>query len=302
MSLSVVINTKNAVSSNFDHKFADTLKSVKFADEIIVVDMQSSDETIKVAKKYTDRIFAFADVGLVEPARNFAISKATQEWVLIVDADEIISPTLRKRIQALVGGDATADAYFLPRKNIVFKRWYEHAGWWPDYQLRLFRKDVVTWSDRIHSQPRIKGTADYLAKREDYAIIHYNYQTVEQYIERLNRYTSHEARQREQKNITGGTIIESFNAEAMSRLFLHRGVDAGTHGVGISLLQAFYEVAVVLKQWELQGFPKSDNKNDAIKELEELQFTLNFWLADWHARNNKGIAKLIWRLRRKLGL
>lgn len=302
MSLSVVINTKNALASNSDHDFENTLKSVSFADELIVVDMHSSDLTTKVAGKYTNKIFQYKDVGYVEPARNFAISKAKSEWVLIVDADEVIPKALQKRLEALASGDATADAYFIPRKNIVFKRWYEHAGWWPDYQLRLFKKNVITWSDEIHSQPRIKGTVDYLAKREDYAIVHYNYQSVEQFVSRLNRYTTFEAKQREQKNITGGSVIDAFNAELMSRLFLHNGIEAGVHGVGISLLQSFYEVIVVLKQWELQGFPKSDGQKETLKAMEELQYALNFWLVDRKLKKQKGVARIFWKIRRKLGL
>ena len=199
MSLSVVINTKDALTGNDEHKFADTLKSIAFADEIIVVDMNSSDRTVEIAKKFTDKIYTFRDVGFVEPARNFAIRKASKEWVLIIDADEILPGTLKDRILQLTQGDATADVYYLPRKNLVFGTWFHSAGWWPDYQLRLFKKGAVVWSDKIHSVPKTKGNTDKLAPREDYAILHYNYQTVEQFIERLNRYTSHEARQRQEE-------------------------------------------------------------------------------------------------------
>lgn len=288
--------------ANTQHDFKDTLKSVAFADEIIVVDMHSTDKTREVAGEFTDKIFTYEDVGFVEPARNYAINKASSDWVLIIDADEVISKKLKKKILELIKGDATADAYHMPRKNIVFGHWYQHAGWWPDYQLRLFKKGAIDWPKKIHAQPEITGAADHLAPREEYAITHYNYQSVSQFVERLNRYTSHEAEQREQLAVTEANIVRAFDAELMSRMFLHRGLDAGTHGVGISFLQSFYEVVVTLKQWESQGFPESKDTEDAAAQLEKLHQHLGYWLADWHSANSTGISKLVWKLRRKLGV
>lgn len=299
MSLSVVINTKDALTGNDEHKFADTLKSIAFADEIIVVDMNSSDRTVEIAKKFTDKIYTFRDVGFVEPARNFAIRKASKDWVLIIDADEILPGTLKDRILQLTQGDATADVYYLPRKNLVFGIWFHSAGWWPDYQLRLFKKGAVVWSDKIHSVPKTKGNTDKLAPREDYAILHYNYQTVEQFIERLNRYTSHEARQRQEGRLSSSAVIDAFNAELMSRLFEHKGLSGGMHGVSLSFLQAFYELVVVLKQWERAGFPEYKSDRRTVRSLQKLSANLDYWLADWHISQSGGLSRLFWKLRRK---
>ena len=116
--LSIVINTKNCEST-----IVRTLQSVRqVADEIVVVDMQSSDQTVELAKRYTDRIFAIKDVGYVEPARNFAVSRAKSDWILVIDADEQLSSGLRNFLFELKDGKLAeslkADCYFLPRQNM----------------------------------------------------------------------------------------------------------------------------------------------------------------------------------------
>lgn len=297
MKISVVINTKNAADT-----LERALKSVRWADEVVVMDMHSSDTTEKIAKKYKAAFFTHPDVGYVEPARNAAIQKATHPWVLILDADEEIPATLAEKITSLVNGDATADAYFLPRKNVVFEEWYQHAGWWPDYQLRLFKAGHVVWADKIHAQPTIHGVKDYLAATEENAIIHYNYQTVEQFVERLNRYTNHEvaARPFATETITSAQLVQAFNNELLARLFKHRGIDGGLHGVGLSYLQAMYEAVVLLKQWQNAGFaPQTGQQEATIATLRKVQQDLNYWIADWYVERTTGLQQWWWRIRRK---
>src|SRR5690606_14218835 len=126
-----------------------TLKSVRFADEVVIVDMQSTDATLAIAQEVTDRIISVKDVGYVEPARNTALSKATGDWILLVDADEEVPETLRDYLFERMEQPDSAEAYYLPRKNIVFGTWYHYAGWWPDYQLRFFKRGTVTWPTKI---------------------------------------------------------------------------------------------------------------------------------------------------------
>lgn len=300
--LSVVINTKNADQLAPHHRFEATLNSVKFADEIIVVDMQSSDDTVKIASKHTDKIYNFGDVGYVEPARNFAIGKASCDWILIVDADEEIPRSLAEKIENLIKGDATADAYKLPRKNIVFGAWYQFAGWWPDYQLRLFKKGSVKWSDKIHSVPQVKGVVDELAPADDLAIIHHNYQSLDQFLDRLNRYTSIEAKNRENRNISPTQVVSAFEAELLSRLFKHNGISGGMHGISLSFLQSFYEIVVVLKQWELDGFKEKKQTKGTVRALNQLSKNLNYWLDDYEITKTNGFRKLLLKLRRRFKL
>lgn len=299
--LSFVINTKNSAQT-----IVRTLQSIRqLADEIIIVDMQSSDKTVEIAKKYTDRIFSFRDVGYVEPARNFAVSKAKSDWIMVIDADEEISTGLRQFLFDLkdekVGVDWQADCYFIPRKNIIFDKWIKKTGWWPDRQLRLFRSGHVEWLEQIHSIPMTTGRTVELPSNEKYCLIHHNYQTVAQFVDRLNRYTSVEGRDGE--NVTVDQVMDKYLNEFLSRLFVHKGIDEGVHGVGLSLLQANYPLLSLLKKWQTSGFNQTKNDQPKIiASLRKFQSQLNYWIADWHVNNASGLIKLYWRIRRKFSI
>ena len=303
MKLSVVINTKNA-----EDTIKDTLNSVKFADEIIIVDMKSDDKTVEIAQQYTDKIFAHKDVGYVEPARNFAIKKATGDWILIVDADEEVPQELQKAIKGILdadkSGEETADCFYIPRRNLIFGKAIEKTGWWPDYVLRFFKKGCVSWSDEIHSIPITKGEVHELPAVSDIALIHHNYQHVEQYIKRLNRYTGIQAAQlnEEKEEFDGPFVIKKFYSEFLSRFFSQRGVNDGTHGLVLSLLQGFSEFIVAVKAWESTGFPESNGEQEerTVLELSQMNKELAYWIADWQVTNSTGFKQFIWKIRRKL--
>jgi glycosyltransferase involved in cell wall biosynthesis len=188
--ISTVINTLNE-----EENLPRALASVKdFADEIVVVDMHSDDQTVDIAKKSGARVFEHDRTGYVEPARNFAISKAEGDWILILDADEELSQSLSKSLRKIADNPA-ADYYRLPRKNIIFGRWIKHTGWWPDYNIRFFKKGCVSWNEIIHSVPTTQGAGSDLKADEENALVHHNYRTAEQYVERMNRYTSYQAKE-----------------------------------------------------------------------------------------------------------
>lgn len=297
--LSVVINTKNS-----EETLERALKSVKFADEIVVVDMKSTDETEKIARRFTDRFYSHPDVGYVEPARNFAIKKAQGDWILILDSDEEVSASLKAIIEDIIADPAAADCYYLPRKNIIFDHWMQKTGWWPDYVLRLFKAGHVEWSDEIHSIPITQGQVIELPADERHAIVHHNYQSVEQFINRLNRYTSIQAEELDPTQDApkrGGEVLDEFSSEFLRRLMAQRGIDEGVHGVGLSLLQGLYQISLKLKVWEKSGFAKSRRDSlSTIDSLRALQSDLNYWIADWYLRHSiHPVKKLYWRLRRR---
>lgn len=302
--LTVLINTKNAAKT-----LAATLKSVKFADKIIVMDMDSSDETVQIARAYGAKVVFHPDVGIVEPARNKGLALIKKGWVLILDSDETLSDELAKKIKALVAGDATATGYYLPRKNYIFGGWLSTAGWWPDYQLRFFQAGTVSWPKTIHGRPECKGAVDYLAANEILAINHQNYPTVSSYLSKLNRYTDHELAAREVPGTHDEqTLIRQWSGQLLTRLFAQGGLGAEVRGVGMSFLQANYELVVGLKQWErlqkgkdqTENVVKVEDGSRALRALDDHRADLAYWLADWRVHRSGGIVKLYWQIRRKL--
>ena len=249
----MVINTLNE-----EARLPRALASVKgFANEVVVVDMMSTDATAEIAKKAGAKVYRHKKIGYVEPARNFAISKAKGDWIFILDADEEIPDTLKSFIKSEVKKPA-ADYYRIPRKNIIFGKWMKHTGWWPDYNIRFFKKGAAAWNEVIHSIPMTIGRGIDLPAEEELAIVHRNYSSVEEYLLRMNRYTSIQAKEINKSGyvFSWKDIITKPVAEFVSRFFVLEGYKDGLHGLGLSLLQAFSELALYLKLWQKQKFLK----------------------------------------------
>jgi len=148
------------------------LDSITWADEIIVVDSMSSDDTLKIAGQYTDSVFQRAWTGYADQ-KNVALSKAHGDWVLSLDADEAITPLLKEEIMAEIARPATKDGYRMPRRSFYQGRWIDHSGFYPDRQLRLFRREKGRWvGGRVHERVEIEGEIGQL--KND--ILHYPYQ------------------------------------------------------------------------------------------------------------------------------
>lgn len=277
-----------------------TLQSVQnFADEVVIVDMKSSDEIYAVAKEFSAKIYPYEkDLGFADPARNFALSKATSEWILVLDADEEVPFKLKAYLREVMN-DSKSAAYYLPRKNFIFGKWIQHTGWWPDYQLRFFKKGEVSWSDTPHTLPTSKSPAEYIPAKENLAVIHGNYTSISQFIDRLNRYTTLEERYKNE-TITSTHIVQSFSGEFLRRLFAQNGIKDGQHGITLSFLQALYEVVATAKNWEKQGFNETNEPEKVEKELRKFQKDLNYWLAQYHVENTTGLEKIYWKVRRKV--
>ncbi len=297
MSISAVLVVKNE-----EKDIARALKSLDFVDEIVVFDMLSTDQTKKIAKQFTDKVFSTPqDFGYADPARNLALDKASGEWLLVLDADEEIPAALVKKIKSLITLDDN-DVYFFPRKNIIFQKAIKHSGWWPDHQARLFKKGMVSWQVGVHRQPDIKGRVKYLPAKDEWAIIHHNYLDVEDFVNRSQQYTSLQAKERElDKKIDTQDLLQTFNNEFFQRFFFHQGYRDGMHGLALALLQSNYELLIRLKQWQAQGFPEEQLSNkELIKILKKGQRDYNFWLQDLEISQAKFLKKLCLKIKRKL--
>lgn len=296
--ISVVINTLNE-----EKNLPRALKSVKsLADEIIVVDMESDDDTVKIAKKHGAQVFSHKKMGYVEPARNFAISKATGEWIFLLDADEEVSAPLVHKLKSLANDPTNADYYAIPRKNMIFGKWMKHSRWWPDYNIRFFKKGRVVWSEEIHSVPTTSGRGQDIPHEENLAIIHHHYETVEQYITRLNRYTSIQAKERAEngaKFVWHDMLVKS-TQEFVSRYFAGQGYKDGVHGLALSGLQAFSEFVVHTKLWQLNKFKEeSISLHNVSVTIRDAQNEINYWQADALINEGAGIRA---RVKRKFKL
>lgn len=282
--ISVVINTLNE-----EKNIAKVIESVKWANEIVVCDMYSEDKTIEIAKKLGAKVVSHKRLDYVEPARNFAISKVSNEWVLIVDPDEEIPDQLAKRLKEIANKMHEIDYVRIPRKNTIFGKWMKAAMWWPDYNIRFFKKGSVEWTDEIHRPPKTKGQELDLPAEEKLAIVHQNYQTVSQFITRMNRYTTIEANQLIKQNyqFKWQDLIQKPLGEFLSRFFANRGFEDGLHGLALSLLQSFSFLIVYLKVWENSSFKETTlNLTDLEAEKSKMGYQINYWMKEIKSSKN----------------
>jgi len=181
--LSVVVLTKNEESC-----VAQCLESVKWADEIIVVDDESTDKTVEIVRKYNCKVL-FRKMDVEGRHRNWAYAQARNEWVLSLDADEIVTPELKLEIEQVIQSDAFA-AYDIPLRNFIGKYWVRHGGWYPAAKVRLFQKSKFKYEEsEVHPRVFIEGPCGHL--KSD--IIHRGYPDLEHFLNSVNRQSTLEA-------------------------------------------------------------------------------------------------------------
>lgn len=297
--ISAVINTLNEAK-----KIGRCLASLKgFANEIIVVDMMSTDGTREIAQKYGAKVFKHKRIGYVEPARNFAISKAKYDWVIILDADEELPVGLKTYLKNEIKGSGS-DYFRIPRKNIIFGKWMKHSGWWPDYNIRFFRKGNVTWNEVIHSVPMTTGKGEDLPAKEDFAIRHRHYSSVEEYITRMNKYTTIQAKELNKKGIEfkWRFVISKPVSEFLRRYFAESGYKDGLHGLTVCLLQTLSELVIYAKLWQKQKFRKVKiDQESTYQELKKASSEFVWWIYESKINDTKNIFQKVWfKLIRKL--
>jgi glycosyltransferase involved in cell wall biosynthesis len=246
MSISVVVH----VCEDVDY-IEDCLKSVEWADEIVIIDQESNDGSIDICRGHTDRIFPHTRVPVVELARDFGISKATGDMVLVLDPDERVTPELRLTLLGLAEkGDA--DGYALPRVNLMFGREIRHTGWGGDRHLRFFRRGAVKWPATVHSVPEVSGSTKVL-NRSQGCIVHINYTSIAQFVEKLNRYTGLEADRlrREGRPFSWLKLFYQPGKEFLNRYIRHKGYRDGLVGLILSMMMVAYTLVTYVKLWEV---------------------------------------------------
>lgn len=241
--ISVVINTYNA------EKFLKrVLDSVKDFDEIVVCDMESTDNTVAIAKEYGCKVVVFpkGDCTIVEPARNFAIQSATMKWVLVLDADELVTPELKEYLYEHISHEDAAEGLWIPRKNYFMGR-FMHC-FYPDYILRFFIKDGAEWPSYIHSVPIIKGQINKIpAKRKELAFIHLANDNLRSRIDKTNLYTENEVEKRKHKNYGMAALIHRPFFRFFKAYILKGGIRDGKAGFICACYEAIYQFIAVTK-------------------------------------------------------
>lgn len=242
MNISVVINTFNS-----DKTLSNCLESVKDFDEIVICDMYSTDNTLLIAQKFNCKIVMHEPTGYVEPARNFAISQARNEWVLVLDSDETISAELKDFVlNYSLEKNKNTDAYMLPRKNYFMNR-FMHCIY-PDYQLRFFKKSCVNWPHAIHSIPKVNGVLEKFPSELDVYIDHkMGEETIESFIRKMNHYTNLEVRRRQNKNYSGVSLFLNCSYRFFRMYILKRAYKDGKAGLIYALLNTFYKFTTMAK-------------------------------------------------------
>lgn len=266
--ISVLINTFNE-----EKNIQNCLESVKWADEIILVDMYSDDETVNIAKKYTDKIYFFEKCGYADPARNFALEKASCNWILVVDADELVPIALKNRLLKIAENDL-ADVVLIPRMNFVFGHLFKFTGSGPlqDAQLRFFKKGYMAFSPTIHQIYNINNDARiFKIDKENESFIHFAYVSVEQWIEKMDRYSTIEANNvfnDIKTNITfKGLFIKSLK-NFIKKYFIQKGYKEGEFGFLWILLElAYFNISYI----KLKLMEKFDTLNPEEKIRDEYQ-------------------------------
>ncbi len=246
--ISGIINTRNE-AQNIRYAVSSL---TSWCDEVIVMDQESTDGTAIIARAAGATVLSHAHTGYVEAARQAAVDAALGEWLMILDADEIVPPMLGPLLRDISRGDA-ADIVMIPRKNIILGRWLRYGQWWPNRKPRFFRRGAVHIRDVIHSGlvPHIDAKRLPIPAREDVALWHYSYDSFDDLLEKTNRYTTVEARQRAKvRRTTARGMFRSAIKSFWREYVRGGGVRDGMTGLSVAVVRAFYRFLVEVKSWD----------------------------------------------------
>jgi len=242
--LSVVIITLNEEAN-----LPRCLESVKWADELVLIDSASTDRTLEIAREYGAVVHRPEWRGF-GPAKREGVAKASGDWILSLDADEEVSPALADDIKVALGESEDISGYYIPRRTQFLGRWIYHCGWYPDPVLRLFRKSDGNFDDApVHEKVILKGRTG----RLNHDLLHYSYPTLDSYFEKFNRYTSLAAEKAFREGRKGGVwdILVRPLACLIKHYILKRGFLDGLEGLIISVLSSCYVLTKYAKLRDL---------------------------------------------------
>jgi glycosyltransferase involved in cell wall biosynthesis len=244
------------IALNQEANIGPCLESVRFADEIVVVDTGSADRTMELARVYTDRVLDAPWEGFGR-TKNYALEQARGEWVFSLDTDERVPLALQAEILAVVRGDGPLDGYRVPRKNYFCGRWIRHLGWYPDYTLRLFRRDRGRFREReVHEEVVVAGSVGTLKT----PLEHYSYRSVSEYVARMDRYARLAAQElaKAGRRPWPGELVYRPVCAFFHLYFIRRGFLEGATGYDLAVLMSMYKF---LKYYYLRELARGRDLN-----------------------------------------
>ncbi len=261
MKITGIIAIKNEVET-----YKQSLKSLAtVVDECIVADIGMSSEMLAHVRTFKNVkvVTQTKPVPYIELIRQSLINEAKHEWILLLDPDESIPSALMTYLRK---NSDDGDYVRIPRKNVILGKWMQHSRWWPDYQIRFFKKSSAKWSTRIHSQPELTGKEQVVPAEENLAIEHHNYLTYDSYLEKSHRYARAEAEgyilRKEEFTLMHG--LRKGMSEFVSRFFADDGYRDGAHGFVMAFSQFFYYFQVAVYYWEIKGYPDVSEKEISL--------------------------------------
>ncbi len=292
MKLSVAIATFNE-AKNIDR----CLTSVKFADEIIISDEGSTDGTQSIVRKHKAKLIRFQRQEMFHANKQNAINHCTGDWILCIDADEEVTPELQREIKETLK-NPDFNGYQIPRRNLIFGKWLAHSGWYPDHQVKLFRRGKGHYPlVSFHEMIKIDGGVGTL--KAD--LLHYHYTSIDQFITRMNRYTTNDAEYilGKGETVVWQDAIRYPVDEFLKRYLFWEGYKDGFHGLVLALFQSASRLFVFAKIWEKQKYPspEGDLLQEVISESKEISRKWHHWLI---ASESDPVKKLTSRLKTKL--
>ncbi len=250
--LSVALITKNE-----SEKIEKCLRSVEWADEIVIVDSGSTDDTLEKAAHFTDKIFVETDWQGFGPQRRRAHARATGDWVLTIDADERVTPELKEEILCVLKEDDRSKVFEFPHLTWCFGSFIRHSGWYPNYVLRLYPRDKAQYNEAlVHEKLEVETSMETVRLKGD--LLHFTYRNLEQWICKTGIYAAAWAKERERKGKKSSLFkgITHGLAGFGKAYFLRAGFLDGRQGLLLAILAAYSKFLKYADLW-LRSQPKS---------------------------------------------
>jgi len=239
---------------NEEKNIEDCIKSILWADEIILVDGFSEDKTIETASKYNVKIFTNKWEGYAKQ-RDFALSKCTHNWVFSIDADERCSVELEFEIKEIMNKNLSVYGYKIPRQSFFLGKWVRHCGWYPAYQLRFFNKKHILISDKLVHESYITDGETGILNND---IIHFTVQSLKDYTSRINHYSTLQALEKKDKKVTFFGIFLRPVVAFLHHYIFKGGFLDGITGLMVVQFHVITRMLTYMKIREIQN--KKDNK------------------------------------------